>query len=354
MKGLLLRDVGKIAVEEVPVPEIKDGEVLVKVGACGICGSDIPRAYKDGAHNMPLIIGHEFSGTVEAVSNSVDKSWVGKKVGVFPLIPCQKCECCKNRKYEMCKNYSYLGSRQDGGFAEYVAVPEWNLIELPSTVGLDQAAMLEPMAVAVHAIRQVIDDNLDRGQAKIVVMGLGTIGLFVTMFLLDMGFKNVYTIGNKEFQKNKVLELGIDANNYCDGKKENVAEWISKKTDGHGCDVFFECIGTTNSLVTGIDAAAPSGAVCTVGNPHSDMPIDRTVYWKILRNQLTLKGTWNSSFTQEDNDDWHYVIERLQQGSIRPEAVVTHRFNLGDILTGFEIMRDKKEEYAKILLQILY
>ena len=349
MKALLLRDVGKINVEEVATPEIKDGEVLVKVGACGICGSDIPRAYKDGAHNMPLIIGHEFSGTVEAVSNSVDNSWVGKKVGVFPLIPCRKCECCKNRKYEMCKNYSYLGSRQDGGFAEYVAVPEWNMIELPSVVGLDQAAMLEPMAVAVHAIRQVVDDSIDKDHAKVVVMGLGTIGLFVTIFLLDMGFKNVYTVGNKEFQKNKVLELGIDEANYCDGKKENVAEWIGKKTDGHGCDVFFECIGTTNSLVTGIDAASPSGAVCTVGNPHSDMPIDRTVYWKILRNQLTLKGTWNSSFTHEDNDDWHYVIERLQQGKIKPEAVVTHRFDLDDILTGFEIMRDKKEEYAKIL-----
>ena len=146
MKALVLNDVGKLTVKDVPVPKVGDDEVLVKVGACGICGSDIPRVYRDGAHVMPLVIGHEFAGTVAED---------GRRVGVFPLIPCMKCECCRNRKYEMCSNYSYLGSRRDGGFAEYVAVPKWNLIDLPESVTMEQAAMLEPMAVAVHAIRQV-------------------------------------------------------------------------------------------------------------------------------------------------------------------------------------------------------
>ncbi|SFO06824.1 L-iditol 2-dehydrogenase [Pseudobutyrivibrio sp. UC1225] len=349
MRALLLKEVGKIKVEEIEKPSPKQGEVLVNVKACGICGSDIPRAYKDGAHNMPLVIGHEFSGQVEAVGAGVSDEWIGKRVGVFPLIPCMECMCCKIRKYEMCKNYSYLGSRRDGGFAEYVTVPEWNLIELPDKVHVDVAAMLEPMAVAVHAIRQVWTDELDLEKANVVVMGLGTIGLFVTMFLMDMGVKNVYTIGNKEFQKNKVMELGVPEDRYFDGCKGDAVEWINVNTNSHGADVFFECIGKNESLNVGVDAAASNGRICTVGNPHSDMELERNVYWKILRNQLTIMGTWNSSFTHEKEDDWHYVLERLQQGDIHPEKFITHRFELDNIVDGFELMRDKKEEYVKVM-----
>lgn len=338
MKALVLKDVGKIGIEDIEKPSPKKGEVLVNVKSCGICGSDIPRAYKDGAHSMPLVIGHEFSG--EVVSEG---KWEKKRVGIFPLIPCMGCECCKIRKYEMCKNYSYLGSRRDGGFAEYITVPEWNLIELPEGVSMEQAAMLEPMAVAVHAIRQVWDAGIDVKTVKVTVMGLGTIGLLVTMFLKDMGVENVYTIGNKEFQKKKVLELGILEENYFDGSKEDASEWVKP-------DIFFECIGKNEALNIGIKSVAPSGRVCTVGNPHSDMELPRDIYWQILRKQLTVKGTWNSSFTHDEKDDWHYVLDRLQQGKIQPEKLITHKYYLEDAVAGFEVMRDKKEEYVKVMI----
>ncbi len=331
MKALVLEEVGNLKVKDVSMPYVAADEVLVRVGACGICGSDIPRAYKDGAHVMPLVLGHEFAGTVEAVGANVEKSWYGKRVGVFPLIPCMECECCKNRKYEMCKSYGYLGSRRDGGFSELVAVPEWNLIELPDSVTMEQAAMLEPMAVAVHAIRQVKPSADDR----VVVMGLGTIGLLVLMFLLDMGVKNVSVIGNKEYQVNIAKELGASV------------------YDGGQADVFFECVGKQESLLKGIEIMAPSGRICTVGNPHSDMHLDRDVYWKILRSQLTLVGTWNSSFTHEANDDWHYVLDRLQQGKVHPERLISHRYGLENIVDGFEMMRDKREEYGKVMCQTI-
>jgi L-iditol 2-dehydrogenase len=277
---------------------------------------------------MPLVLGHEFAGTVEAVGANVEKSWYGKRVGVFPLIPCMECDCCKNRKYEMCKSYGYLGSRRDGGFAEFVAVPVWNLIELPDSVSMEQAAMLEPMAVAVHAIRQVKPSAED----TVVVMGLGTIGLLVVMFLLDIGMKNVYVIGNKDYQVKLAVELG------------------ARVYDGKRADVFFECVGKQESLVKGIDILAPSGKMCNVGNPHGDMHLDRDVYWKILRSQLTLVGTWNSSFTHGTVDDWHYVLDRLQQGKVHPEKLISHRYELEDIVDGFEMMRDKREEYGKVVM----
>ena len=366
MKALVLKNVGQLNIEEVKKPEPAKGEVLVKVGACGICGSDIPRAYKDGAHNMPLIIGHEFAGTVEAVGDGVDNSWLKKKVGVFPLIPCNKCQCCLDKKYEMCSSYSYLGSRRDGGFAEYVSVPEWNLIELPESITVEQAAMLEPMAVAVHAIRQALKvkgyDVLGKLEAQIldksvVVMGLGTIGLLVTMFLKDLGFKNVYTVGNKETQLKMVKELGISEDDYCDINVWDEIDWIRSKTmvDGncHGADFFFECVGSSRSLDAGIYSCAPSSVVCTVGNPHGDMDLKRHTYWQILRNQLTLVGTWNSSFTHDSSDDWNYVVDRLSQGKINPQKLISHEYDLDHICGGFEIMRDKSQEYIKIMMKFI-
>lgn len=347
MRALVLDRIGGLMVDDMPKPSPGPGEVLVKVKACGICGSDIPRAYRDGAHNMPLVIGHEFSGQVEALGEGVDFDWMGKRVGIFPLIPCKKCGPCQKKLYEMCKNYSYLGSRQNGGFAEYLVVPAWNLIALPENVSFEQAAMLEPMAVAVHAMRRVAPKQNE----TVAVYGLGTIGMLLTMFLLEAGIKNVLVIGNKEFQRENALKLGIKADNYCDSNMWVVEDWIKDKTEGAGIDVFFECIGKNEIVSKVIDQAAPSGRICMVGNPYSDMDLEKNVYWKILRNQLTVTGTWNSSFTWDDDDDWHYVIKCLTTGRIHPEDLISHKFDLEHIIDGFEIMRDKSEDYIKIIMK---
>ena len=99
-----------------------------------------------------------------------------------------------------------------------------------------------------------------------------------------------------------------------------------------------------------VDITAPGGRICLVGNPHSDMILEKSVYWKILRNQLTVTGTWNSSFTGEESDDWHYVLERLAQETVAPEQLISHRFSIDEIEKGFRIMRDKTEDYVKIMM----
>ena len=152
MKAYVLDSISDIKIKDIETPKCLPGEVLVEVKAAGICGSDIPRIYKTGTYHFPLIPGHEFSGEVVKAYDD-DSDWKNKRVGIFPLIPCMKCAQCHSKKYEMCRDYSYLGSRTDGGFAEYVRVPTWNLINLPDTVSYEQAAMLEPMSVAVHAAR---------------------------------------------------------------------------------------------------------------------------------------------------------------------------------------------------------
>lgn len=346
MKAWVLHSVGDIRFEEVEKPLPKDDEVLVSVKAAGICGSDIPRIYETGAHIHPLIPGHEFSGMVEKTGALVDKKWEEKRVGVFPLIPCGKCISCRKQRYELCRQYSYLGSRRNGGFAEYVSVPEKNLIELPSGVSYTEAAMLEPMAVAVHAMRRVQPGQSD----TVVVYGLGTIGLLLVMFLMDAGIRKILAVGNKAFQKKIIREIGLDEQFYCDSREQDAAGWVQERTDGAGADAVFECVGRNETFAQAVELAAPEGHVCLVGNPYSNMVLDRDAYWKILRNQLVITGTWNSSFTREPDDDWHYVLGRLLCRQISPEKLVTHRLPVKELEHGLHIMGNKTEDYIKIMV----
>ena len=134
MKAYVLKAVNDLRYMEVPIPNCPAGWAIVQVKASGICSSDISRIYTKGTYHFPTIPGHEFSGIVIQVANKADENWIGRKVSVFPLIPCRKCRYCQSGQYELCTNYDYIGSRRDGAFAEYVAVPVWNLVGLPDGI----------------------------------------------------------------------------------------------------------------------------------------------------------------------------------------------------------------------------
>lgn len=345
MKAWVLHNTGDLRLETVKEPVLADNEVLAAVKAAGICGSDIPRIYQTGAHVHPLVPGHEFSGVVVKTGAGVDAGWLGKRVGVFPLVPCRSCLPCKRGQYEMCRNYSYLGSRRDGGFAEYAAVPVDNLVQLPAGVSFEEAAMLEPMAVAVHAMRRAAPE----ASRTAAVCGLGAVGLLLVMFLREAGVQNILVVGNKECQKQAALKLGISADAYCNSRTQDASRWLMEHTGGWGVDVFFECVGKNEIFSMAVDNTAPAGTVCLVGNPYTDMCLEKNVYWKILRRQLTVAGTWNSSFTGSPADDWHYVLERLSSRRIQPAGLVSHRLPLEELERGLCIMRDKTEDYVKIM-----
>ncbi len=172
--------------------------------------------------------------------------------------------------------------------------------------------MLEPMCVVVHALRLM---NLIRTDAKtecdrdaaigssggikyqsIAVCGLGTIGLLVALFLKDAGYQNVFCIGNKDIQRKKMLDMGYESGQIIDIRDVDAVAELQKRTGGRGADVYFECIGRSENYEQAVSCVAPFGQIMLVGNPASDMSLPRNKYWKILRNQLTLRGTWNSSF----------------------------------------------------------
>lgn len=383
MKAWVLHGAGDFRFETIQEPEIGTDEALIQVKAAGICGSDIQRVFDTGAHVHPLVIGHEFSGTVVRVGAEADPAWLGRRVGVYPLIPCRECAYCKKGQYELCRAYSYLGSRRNGSFAEYAAVPIRNLVELPQRVSFEEAAMLEPMAVAVHAMKRAMPIGADRA----VVCGLGTIGMLLLMFLREAGIRKVLAVGNKDFQRQKALETGLPEDCCFDIRRGAADKWIMDRTRGMGADVFFECVGRNETLAQAVRSAAPGGRICLVGNPGSAMMLDREVYWMILRNQLTVTGTWNSSFEAsafrqltagcagqtegglcssgetiaweqtvqgqtvqgQAEDDWQYVLERLSAGTVKPENLISHKIPLKELMAGFRIMRDKSEEYGKIM-----
>lgn len=346
MKAWVLHGVNKIQWESVEKPVSDRGEVLIRVKTVGICGSDIPRIYRTGAHVHPLIPGHEVSGLVEAVGEGVENSWVGARVGIFPLIPCGVCGPCQEKRYEMCQNYSYIGSRRNGGFAEYLTVPAWNLLRLPEAVSYEEAAMLEPMAVAVHAMRRAKITDAD----TVVICGLGTIGLLLLMFLLEARpSQRILVIGKKDAQRQTALRMGVPKEHYCDSRTQQVSQWILEHTEQRGADVFFECVGKQETFSQAVKSAAPAGQVVLVGNPAGDMGLEQSVYWNILRHQLTVLGVWNSSFDHIEQDDWNYVLKRLSEGRIVPTDLISHRFSLEDLERGLTIMREKTEDYGKIM-----
>lgn len=210
---------------------MKKGWALIKVKAAGICSSDIPRIFSKGTYHFPTIPGHEFSGIVQDVFCDEDKHWIGKRVGIFPLIPCQKCSSCSEHHYEMCSSYDYIGSRRDGAFAEYVAAPVWNLIELPDTISYETAAMLEPLSVALHSVRQTRINSGD----KIAVIGTGMIAFAAAQWAFMFAHEPVTILGRN---KNKsTIASKIDGLKY---------ELVDENTNEY--DVVIEAVGLMTAI----------------------------------------------------------------------------------------------------------
>nr|WP_325218529.1 galactitol-1-phosphate 5-dehydrogenase [uncultured Oscillibacter sp.] len=331
MKAYVLHGIGDLRYEDWSLPEIYPGWALVKVLVAGICSSDIPRIFEKGTYHFPTIPGHEFSGKVERVADESDRHWLGKRVGVFPLIPCKKCASCEKGQYETCSNYDYIGSRRDGGFAEYVAVPVWNLLELPETVSDVQGALLEPAAVALHAVKraQIFPS------ASICVVGTGAIGLLAGQWAKIYGADRVVIKGRSEFKRQLVQQCGL--------------EYMGDDRSGEEFDCVIEAVGSVRALEESLLLTAPGGRLVLMGNPDGPRTLSQELYWRILRKQLTLAGTWNSSYGDEDSD-WTEVVQTLVDKKLQIGAVVTHVLESKKLMDGLAMMRNRTETFGKILL----
>lgn len=331
MKAYVLHQINDLRYEEVMMPECPQGWAIVEVKAAGICSSDIARIFTKGTYHFPTIPGHEFSGIVHSVDHEKDIEWIGKKVGVFPLIPCKKCTQCEAKHYEMCANYDYVGSRRNGGFAEYVAVPIWNLISLPDSIPYTAAAMLEPLSVALHAVKQCNVKNAD----DVAVIGTGMIGISAGQWACKRGASVVVT-GRSETKRALVEKCGLK---YCVATQEEVGQH----------DVVIEAVGTPAAVEMAIMATRPGGTVLLMGNPSGNIHLSQDVYWSILRKQQTLKGTWNSSYDGLEESDWTDAVTALSKKEIDVTPLVSHLFVQDRLIDGLQLMSKHTEPYCKVM-----
>ena len=333
MKAYVLHKVNDLRYEDVKIPDCPQGWAVVKVKAAGICSSDIARVFTKGTYHFPTIPGHEFSGEVCAVGAEKDAEWIGKKVGVFPLIPCKKCPQCRAKHYEMCVNYDYVGSRRDGGFAEYVAVPVWNLIALPDAISYTSAAMLEPLSVALHAVKQC---DVKNGN-EVAIIGTGMIGIAAAQWACKYGAKSVVVIGRSEAKRPLIEKCGLSY--YVATPKESCGQY----------DIVIEAVGSSTAVEMAIMTAKPGGTVLLMGNPSGDMLLTQEVYWKILRKQLTLRGTWNSSYDGTNKSDWTDAVDAMSEGEINVLPLISHVFMQDRLMDGLQLMKEHEEPYCKIM-----
>lgn len=343
MKAVRMYKPGDLRVEDVPVPEVKDDEVLVKVMACGVCGSDIPRANKYGAHIAPLTLGHEFAGKIVEVGKDVKNFKVGDRVTVPPLIPCYNCEWCDKGLYSLCENYDYYGSRRDGAMAEYVAVVEPNLLKIPDNVSYLDAATTDPCANAFHGIAQ---SKLKPGEV-FVAYGAGPIGLFAIQIAKVMGAKKVFAVDMGEEKTKVAKECGADV--VIDASKEDPVEVIKRETDGEMADVIIDFTGAPPAQKTAIDCAAKMGRIVLLGISHKGLDLSEKQVDNIMRGQLSIIGSWNSFTDPFPGDDWFQGLELFKEGKITAEPMISHKLPLDDAPDMFKAIDKGGLFFNKIL-----
>ncbi len=226
MKALVLEDIGKISLKEVETPTPGRGEVLVRIHACGICSSDKARIFKNGTYHFPTIPGHEIAGEIVGLGPGSRDELLGKKVAVFPLLPCRQCEPCRQGRYAQCEHYDYFGSRRDGGFAEYLAVPVFNINILPDDMDYHTAALCEPATVASHALKRA---KMKQGDV-VTIIGTGTIALLAACIARIRGASKIIIVGHS---KEKVMNASQVANHVINATGWDVEEAVAQLTEGH-------------------------------------------------------------------------------------------------------------------------
>lgn len=270
MKAAVWTDTGTIQIMDVNTPEIGPHEVLVNVKCAGICGSDLTifqGKFPEERAIPPMILGHEFSGAVAAVGSDVKRVRPGDRVAVDPLISCGLCHPCRDGNPHVCASLKLIGVDMDGGFAEYVKADAERVYILPDELTYELGAMVEPLAVAVHAISR---SSLKQGD-HVVVIGAGPIGMLTAMAAADAGADNVIVVETNDYRRKLVQDMGFSVINPQYSDELKIGQQCNK---GKGPEVIYEATGTTAGLQYAIDSVSIRGQVMIVGVPKGVTNLD--------------------------------------------------------------------------------
>lgn len=355
MKAARFHNGGDVRVEDIESTPVGETDVRIEIEACGICGSDL-HEYRVGPHitsrepnprtgqSIPITLGHEFSGTVSEVGSDVSRITAGDRVTVEPNIPCGDCLYCEDGKYNLCKNATAVGFHTGaGGFAENAVVPEQQVHVLPDGVPPEDGALVEPLAVGLHAVRQ---SGLQAGDT-IGVFGCGPIGLTVVHAAVAAGAKRIFVSEPNESRREVALELGADVG--IDPMEEDAVDTIKEETDD-GVEIAFEFAGIGPALNAAVQSTQHDGTI-TVGSLNdSEIQIDMN---DIVTTERKVVGTNCYGFPPRSfRTEFDAIIQSLAAGDIDTDAFVTGRIDLEDITEeGFEALLDSETDHVKILVE---
>ena len=342
MKALRLAECNRFEVCEVPRPRILPDEVLVEVKVCGICGSDVHGMDgSTGRRKPPIIMGHEASGVIAEVGAAATTWRVGQPVTFDSTAYCGSCHFCARGAVNLCDNRQVLGVscdefKRDGAFAQFVAVPARILVEIPDAVGFEQAAMAEPVAIAVHAAARV---PLNRDDV-VVVIGAGVIGLLIIEALRARGCGRIIAIDVKRDRLELAARLGADWGISPDDV-DAVAE-VRKLTGGRGADIVMEAVGLKTTVGWALQIVRKGGAGGLVGNlaPTVELPLQT-----VVTRELTLLGSCASS------GEYGRCLDLIARGIIQVDPLISGLATLEDAADWFERLRAGEERLIKVLVR---
>jgi len=343
MKAVRLHGPRKLRVEEVPTPEARAGEVLVRVEVVGICGSDL-HYYADGrigdtVADAPLVLGHEFSGVVEEVGPGVAGPRPGQRVAVDPAIPCGECEFCLRGNPNICPTVRFCGTPPtDGALREYVAWPAGLVHLLPDSIDATGGALLETLGVALHAV----DLGKIRLADRVAVLGTGPIGLMIARLAKLSGAAEVFATDVNPGRLAMARAFGADA--AIDARSDDPAGEIKRLTRGRGVDVAFEAAGALETPQQCVDALRPGGAAVIVGIcPDDQIPIKSTA---ARRKGVTIKLCRRMKHTYPRS------IDLVDRGMVDLRPLVSHRYHLTEAAATFERLGRRQTDVIKAVVEV--
>lgn len=348
MKALVLQANQQLVYrEDYPVPAAPDSRpaALIRVAACGICGSDLPRAFGGKAYFYPLVMGHEFSGVVEEpVANGQFSR--GDRVTIFPLIPknIDSDPACQTGDYAQAREYDYYGSRRDGAFSEYLRVPEWNLIKVPDHVNLLHASMTEPAGVALHGVRKM---RVQAGDDA-AVFGAGPVGNLAAQWLRISGCARVFIVDVEPRKLKLAEEMGFIAIN---ARQGDPVRQILDATGGQGVQRSIEACGLPLTFLQATQVAGRFGEVVFMGNIAGEFKIGEKDFSNILRRELSIYGTWNSKVAPAGTDDWRTVLKHLDRDLI-VAPLISDKLPLSEGVTIFDDLNRRTNYHNKVIFNI--
>ena len=347
MRAAVYRGVNDVRVEAVPVPRIGAGEVLIRVHACGVCGTDLKKIHT-GSHSAPRIFGHETAGVIAALGEGVEGFSVGDRVIVYHHTPCGRCYYCRKKTFAQCNDYKRVGCTagfepSGGGFAQYVRVMDWivrrGLVKIPDGVPFEQAAFVEPVNTCLKGVRR-LDLAPDE---TVLVIGQGPIGILLAALSARTGAK---VLTSDLYPARHALAAAYGLNHPIDASREDVVAAAHAASEGRGADAVILAVGGNGLIRTAIDAARPGGRVLFFAQTqHGEATFDPAV---VCMDEKTLLGSYSSSFEIEPD------VEALVFGGYRSgfdlTPLISHRFPLEEAVEAIRVASTPTAASMKIFI----